>query len=1587
MKKIIVSLLWLLTATFVNAQENYKFQSDLEFKHDSSIVAGQLENYSLYTNEDVKLLIGFLEDKNFTGELAKMSPESIKQKFYSQASTYDPLNNQTKREIVDFKIIKDALFTKVEIEYSLLKNEMDWRESNVYVLGPKSTAFAALQFPANISAADQSELKKGMHNFSLQDEKIVEVAPKSFPKITFESLASASAKKMLNLLSYGTFFVSEAFAAEAATNSTCDTKKYIIKGDFSTKKGSALFNFQKLAHDIQSEAQKANPSDKQITCLGNFYKKAKNDAASYWSERGMKEGCLDEKGNVATKNSKTCSDSTYKEMKASFNYIDNVDKSLNDFLMNKYTAEATCVDNKKPDVSEQMKVFTKLNSDIQQTMCCSDGNGPMDKGPLFTILESEDTFKKLSPTAQTEVCLMKTRTENKSFQTPTGMVDCLSNLVDGIANLVKSIIKTVVSVFDVEFIKALGQFVANLPKSAVDMIHTVGEHIATQVYSVVNCMSKYEQNLYMCKMLPSVAATLLGPGLVKNFIKALADKTSKTALAGVIAQAAKGNKQFQQMKAAGAKAAAGGRKVASSAMKIKAVSVSAAALGKIAAVLGKDISTPIEKMVERKVKAAAASASAKAKSVAEKILQRRAGANVDVDVDEMPDLDVPLRDRMTDVEDVVEGADGVWRTAEASSSSAAATTATTTTSSTTAVSTTASTTSTTATGAATASSSTTVATTGATTASTSTAVTVVPTQNLRLTSNSTSSAPEAAPKINTAITNRPEVQRISNSNNSVKTSPTKNPVDARKDVLSSGSFKVKRAGNTNKADGGLDEQGIKALDDFTSGTHAQSAKKLAVELKSLNQAQFLNKMDKLVEEGKSTKSIIKLANQDMVRYEFPDGSMVRYMPEGDFQRKGPTYVIEVNKDKLPDTGDSNHTAFKVNSKGEPIPKNPRDIELPSSVVPNTPEAENFIRSMMDQGHIRLATVAPNPKVNKMVDDISSYKNAIESGDNDLAAAIKARMNKNSKKLDDNERIAVAEAVNKGKAVDGDGVVRAHEVGGPGRELGSYNQSELRLKAREAQKAGIDRNERRDLMEAGVLGGDTPGKIPSLITIQTPAGRIPARVLESNGDKHIIEYKGGNGIETYKKEVTTEQLYSLGMRDATPPVVAAKPADLNSVFDDIEREARERAAAIQAPKINPTPEADLKLTASSPIPEPVKSPAIQDRTPASSTAVGKPTSSPTPETFSLRVNNAQKPDFVNRYGVAKADLDSGRVVKVKVRTMDGVKDVEGEILNGIHIDSITGMPSVQIKFADGVITEPGNVMRGKPNYKIESVGIDTLEELKPKVVAKTPAVEPVEVKPINRTVKQPNEKQMDPDSYDGKRFRAETDSEALNSLLTEHRVGGRTHIADLEKEILDDRLIRSKASNTNRQIAEISRYGKFDNPNFDPKIYYASVAEDFNTASRAANKMTADNVSVSQAEIKLKGRIDYDADGKPTRVGSARDDVRFAMKKQGKTPEQIKEVEDWMDSYDKTIPRRNNVDKAKAAQEAFEKLKPKFEKIINGDKSVIPESTFKEMTTHLNNMMLRPDKKDAAEAALRRIRCSRPEWNVGDNLNGFDLRCR
>jgi len=346
-------------------------------------------------------------------------------------------------------------------------------------------------------------------------------------------------------------------------------------------------------------------------------------------------------------------------------------------------------------------------------------------------------------------------------------------------------------------------------------------------------------------------------------------------------------------------------------------------------------------------------------------------------------------------------------------------------------------------------------------------------------------------------------------------------------------------------------------------------------------------------------------------------------------------------------------------------------------------------------------------------------------------------------------------------------------------------------------------------------------------------------------------------------------------------------------------------------------------------------------------------------------------------------------------MDGVKEVEGEIL-GVHVDEVTGMPHAQIQYHDGIITERGNVLQGKPKVAVDNVDISNIEKVTPKpVLPESPTLPGPEKRTLSRSAEKPSGESINPDSYSGKIFRQAADKEAAEILLKEYRVGEKAHIEQLSKQINDDHWVRVEATSRDRNTNYVSQIGKVEDPRFDPKIYYAHQAEEFYSASTNAQKVSRGGVQLSQAESNFKGTYRYDANGNATRANSARDiaerQVRKAGTKAGKTAEEIdsdvQKLRTWMNKYDDTVARNGGLERAKAAQKEFEVLKPKLEEAINQSASLpLPQSQFESMAKQFKDMLLEPEKKEAAEAALRRIRCSRPEWSVGDTYAGFNLKC-
>ena len=132
-----------------------------------------------------------------------------------------------------------------------------------------------------------------------------------------------------------------------------------------------------------------------------------------------------------------------------------------------------------------------------------------------------------------------------------------------------------------------------------------------------------------------------------------------------------------------------------------------------------------------------------------------------------------------------------------------------------------------------------------------------------------------------------------------------------------------------------------------------AAKELAPRFSEMNEKEFLDFMElevktgRCIEESKTIKS--PAGPQEMIKYEYNDGTLVRYKPEGDSYRPGTTYSVEVKKNPdLPDMGPGD-IALKVNERGLPVPKGPKDINNPYSDV-NDPRHEIYNKAIMDAGH-------------------------------------------------------------------------------------------------------------------------------------------------------------------------------------------------------------------------------------------------------------------------------------------------------------------------------------------------------------------------------------------------------------------------------------------------------------------------------------------------------------------------------------------------------------------------------------------------------------------------------------------------------------
>ena len=147
-------------------------------------------------------------------------------------------------------------------------------------------------------------------------------------------------------------------------------------------------------------------------------------------------------------------------------------------------------------------------------------------------------------------------------------------------------------------------------------------------------------------------------------------------------------------------------------------------------------------------------------------------------------------------------------------------------------------------------------------------------------------------------------------------------------------------------------QSVAALNAFNAvpPTTGQTAKTLAVLLPTLNRVNFVNHMDNEAANGLCVRTPPLPAAANQVKYEYPDGTEVRWK-NFDNRRTPPVYSVEVKHTPAnPDNGPQD-VAFKVDRQGNAIPKNPANVQSPYPLGSANEQA--YVDHCMQGGHFSI----------------------------------------------------------------------------------------------------------------------------------------------------------------------------------------------------------------------------------------------------------------------------------------------------------------------------------------------------------------------------------------------------------------------------------------------------------------------------------------------------------------------------------------------------------------------------------------------------------------------------------------------------------
>ncbi|QRK08227.1 hypothetical protein JQX13_51290 [Archangium violaceum] len=152
----------------------------------------------------------------------------------------------------------------------------------------------------------------------------------------------------------------------------------------------------------------------------------------------------------------------------------------------------------------------------------------------------------------------------------------------------------------------------------------------------------------------------------------------------------------------------------------------------------------------------------------------------------------------------------------------------------------------------------------------------------------------------------------------------------------------------------------RALNAFTSGSRGMAAKQLSPQLSGLPVAQIEARMMADVSAGRATRlPDTTLPNgKPQQAYQYSDGTLVRVKPQGDQFTSEPSYSIEVLADGVHTAVDQNSVAFKLDAKGQAVPKGPGVVPNPYDRGTNPIQAKAFELRIVEAGHLRSTEPSP-----------------------------------------------------------------------------------------------------------------------------------------------------------------------------------------------------------------------------------------------------------------------------------------------------------------------------------------------------------------------------------------------------------------------------------------------------------------------------------------------------------------------------------------------------------------------------------------------------------------------------------------------------